>query len=195
MILTRRFLIASGLASCATPLRAAPKRYRLWADTSRVAFIFDVGGTRQTGTVPVQSADIRIDTDDLTNSSAEVSADVRRAQTSIPMITAALLSPAILDADTHPMVQYRSTKVVLGSKGRISEGARLLGLLSLRGQTLPLDLNALLTRPAGSAPDDMSTLTINLRGSLSRKAYGATGFATLVADQVDLDIQADIRAV
>jgi polyisoprenoid-binding protein YceI len=83
---------------------------------------------------------------------------------------------------------------VLGAQGRISEGASIEGQLTLRGVTRPLDLDAVLSRPAGSAPDDLSVLTIRLTGRLSRSAFGATGYPQMVADEVELDIRAEIRA-
>ena len=50
-------------------------------------------------------------------------------------------------------------------------------------------------RPPGTAPDDLSVLTIELSGEMSRTAFGATGYPELVADRVGLDIRAVIRAV
>ena len=36
-------------------------------------------------------------------------------------------------------------------------------------------------------------LTVRLKGSVSRKDFGATGFADMVGDEVTLDIRAHIR--
>ncbi|GFE50330.1 polyisoprenoid-binding protein [Roseobacter cerasinus] len=193
LMLSRRFLIAAGLASCATRGMAAPQRYALVQDRSRVAFLFDLSGATQVGTVPVSSADIRVDLRRLARSSADVSADIRGARTGMIFITQALLSAQVLDAANHPMVRYQSRRVILGRDGRISEGARIAGDLTLRGVTQPLDLNATLTRPPGSAADDLSVLNIRLTGTLSRSAFGAVGYSNLVADAVDLDITAEIR--
>ncbi|WP_299679017.1 YceI family protein [uncultured Roseobacter sp.] len=193
LLLSRRFFVAAGLASWATAGGAASQRYDLVSARSRVAFLFDFSGATQTGTVPVSAADIRVDTANLTRSSADVTADVRGARTGMVFITQALLSPSVLDAQNHPMVRYRSTRVRLGRDGRISEGARIDGELTLRGVTRPLSLDASLTRPPGSAPDDLSVLTIRLTGTLSRSAFGAIGYPKLVADPVDLDISAEIQ--
>ncbi|MCV3271223.1 YceI family protein [Roseobacter sinensis] len=193
ILLSRRVLIAAGLASLATRVEAAPQRYDLVEERSRVAFMFDMSGTAQTGTVPVSTADIRVDPRNLSRSSADVTADIRGARTGMVFITQALLSASVLDAQTHPMVRYRSTRIVLGRAGRISEGAKIEGALTLRGVTRPLILGASLTRPAGSAPDDLSVLAIRLTGTLSRAAFGAVGYPNLVADAVDLDISAEIR--
>lgn len=193
LMLSRRFFIAAGLTSYATRGIAAPQRYALVPDRSRVAFLFELSGATQTGTVPVISADIRVDPNRLSRSSADMSADIRGARTGMIFITQALLSAQVLDAANHPMVRYRSRQVILGRDGRISEGARIAGDLTLRGVTRPLELDATLTRPPGSAADDLSVLNIRLTGTLSRSAFGAVGYPNLVADRVDLDISAEIR--
>ncbi|MEM9636399.1 MAG: YceI family protein [Pseudomonadota bacterium] len=191
--LSRRLLITAGLASWATAGLAAAQRYELVQARSRVAFIFTVNGAPQTGTVPVQTADIRVDAANLTRSSADVTADIRSARAGVVFVTQALLSPSVLNAAAHPIVRYTSTRITLGRAGRISDGARIDGRLTLRGVTSPLQLDANLTRPAGTAPDDLSVLNIRLTGVLSRAAFGAVGYPNLVADPVNLDISAEIR--
>ncbi|MBW4708450.1 YceI family protein [Roseobacter sp. YSTF-M11] len=192
--LSRRLLIASGLATWATTGLAAPQRYDLVKERSRVAFLFKVNGAAQTGTVPVSTADIRVDPRNLAASSADVTADIRRAKTGMLFVTQALLGASVLDAANHPLVRYTSTRIILGRSGRISEGAKIEGQLTLRGATRPLQLAATLTRPPGSAPDDLSVLNIRLNGTLSRRDFGATGYPNLVDDTVALDINAEIRA-
>lgn len=193
LLLSRRLLITAGLASWATAGLAAAQRYDLVAERSRVAFVFSLNGGTQTGTVPVRSADIRVDTSNLARSSADVTADIRQAKGGVIFVTQALLSPSVLDAQNHPIVRYTSTRITLGRAGRISEGARIDGQLTLRGVTRPITMDASLTRPAGSAPDDLSVLNIRLTGTLSRSAFGAVGYPNLVTDPVDLDISAEIR--
>lgn len=191
--LSRRLLITAGLASWATAGLAATQRYDLVGERSSVAFIFSVSDAAQTGTVPIQTADIRVDTDNLARSSADVTADIRKARAGLVFVTQALLSPSVLDADTHPIVRYTSSRITLGRAGRISEGARIDGQLTLRGVTRQLNLAASLTRPAGTPANDLSVLNIRLTGTLSRAAFGAVGYPKLVADPVNLDINAEIR--
>jgi polyisoprenoid-binding protein YceI len=143
----------------------------------------------------VYTADIRIDLDNLAASSADVTADIRRARTGLIFVTQALLSESVLDADNHPIVRFASTRTRLGEKGRISEGARIDGQLTLRGATRAISLDALLSRPAGTAPDDLSVLFVQLTGTLNRRDFGVTGYPGLVADTVTLDIRAELRAV
>lgn len=194
IVLTRRMMMAAGLASCASAALATQQAYELVAEGSQVSFIFTAGGATQTGTIPVETADITVDTRDLTRSDAEVTADIRNITSSIIFITQAIKSPELLDAGNYPLVRFSSTAIRLGAQGRISDGAVILGDLTLRGVTQPIELQATLSRPAGTPPDDLSVLYIRLNGALSRAAYGATGYASLAEDRVELDIAAEIRA-
>lgn len=192
--LTRRLFLAGGLASTATAAKAQARQYDLVADGSRITFIFTANGIEQTGTVPVQSTDIKVDTRQLTRSTATVTADIRKVTSGLVFITQAIKSPDLLHADAHPIVRFKAMRIILGTAGRISEGARIEGQLTMRGVTQPISLDANLSRPAGTPPDDLSVLFIQLKGTLSRAAFGATGYAGLADDAVSLDIRAELRA-
>lgn len=192
--LTRRILIAAGISSLATAALSRTINYELVGERSKISFIFTTSGARQTGTIPVKSADITIDTANLVRSQAMVTADIRQITSGIVFITQAIKSPDLLDAETHPIVRFQSRKILLGPEGRISGGAQIEGDLTLRGVTRPITLQASLTRPAGTPPDDLSVLYILLNGSLNRRDFGANGYAGLAEDRVDLDIRAEIRA-
>ncbi len=194
LILTRRMMIAAGLSFCGTRVLGAQRSYALIDDSSTISFIFTTGGNEQSGTVPVRSADITVDTANLSRSIADVTADIRNISSGIFLVTEAIKSAELLDAANHPIVRFRSTRVRLGARGRISEGAKLEGDLTLRGVTLPIALDATLSRPAGTPPDDLSVLYITLTGAISRSAFGASGYASLAEDTVKLDILAEIRA-
>ncbi|MFK7870864.1 MAG: YceI family protein [Roseobacter sp.] len=193
--LTRRTMIAAGVAAYATQVFASTRQYALVKDRSRVGFRFTLSGAAQMGTVPVKSADIRVNPANLVQSTADVEADITGAKTGLVFITQALLSSEVLDAKNHPIVRFRSTKVQLGARGRISEGAKITGDLTLRGVTRAITLDAVLSRPAGTDPADLSTLNVDLSGGLDRRDYGAVGYPALVAPRVDLAIRAEIREV
>jgi polyisoprenoid-binding protein YceI len=190
----RTFIIAASATCLASPAIAAQRRYILGANGARITYTFTLNGAAQSGRIPVQTADIRIDPNDLSNSFVDVSADVRRARTGLVFATQALKSPAVLDAKAHPLARFRSTKITLGPQGRISDGATMTGQLTLRGATKPIRFDANIFRPQGSAKNDFSQLTVRLRGQLNRKDFGATGYPELVDNTVRVDIDADIRA-
>lgn len=193
--LTRRAVLVGATATLALPGHAATRSYELVAERSTISFHFVANGLRQTGRVPIGTADIRVDPGNLAASSADVTADIRKATTGLLFVTQTLKSKSVLDAKNHPIVRFSSTRIQLGEKGRISEGARIQGELTLRGVTREIAFDATLSRPAGTSPDDLSVLYIKLNGVISRSAFGASGFADLVDDSVEIDIRAEIRTL
>lgn len=191
----RRPLLTGLSAALLAPhaLLAAPLPYRIVPEATDVRFRFLLGGQPQQGRIPVQAARIRIDPDDLASSQADITLDASRARAGTVFATSALKSPAVLDTARFPVVRFRSTRIRLGPGGRLSGGAQIQGRLTLRGITRPLTLQAALYRRPGTAPKDLRELDVHLSGQLSRAAYGATGYADLVADQVTLAIRARIH--
>ncbi|MEL7099973.1 MAG: YceI family protein [Pseudomonadota bacterium] len=190
-MIDRRTLMMTALAALsAAPARAAPIRYTVTAGSARIAYLFDLSGATVTGTAPIARADLAIDPAALERSTATVTADLTRARTGLIFATEAMKSASVLDVANHPTARFTSTEVRLGPGGRISEGAAVIGRLTLRGVTRTIRFDAGLFRPAGSAPQDLSLLTVRLQGAVSRTAYGATGYAGLVADRVGINIRA-----
>ena len=192
--ITRRRMIALGLAAGLMPGRGAARSvaYRLDEAQSQVGFAFNLSGLRQNGTMPVRLADIHIDPNNLIRSEVDVSLDVSKAKTVLGFATRAMTGPDVLHAAAFPTIRFRSRSVTLGADQRISNGATITGDVTIRDVTAPLTLQADIFRPQGSAPDDLSQLTVNLKGSVSRSQFGAGGYADLVADEVMLDIRAVI---
>ena len=190
----RRHFIALGLASLATPAFAAPRAYRLSGAGATITYTFHLNGAAIKGTVPIDTANLRIDTSNLAASTADVTADVRRARTGLILATEALKSSSVLNAAAFPLARFTSTRIRLGSRSRLSDGAVIDGLLTLRGETRPVRFDANLFRPRGSAPGDFSALTVDLSGTINRRDFGATGYGDLVDDTVAIAISAEISA-
>ena len=197
-VFTRRQAMALGLTgvfAATVPASANVLSYKLRPEDAELAFTFSAGGVALRGTAPLQSADIVVDTARLDRSSAAVIANVAQARTGIGPATTAMRSTEVLDTARFPSARFRSTGVELGRDGRISSGAVILGDLTLRGVTRPVRLAATLSRPAGTAPDDLRVLNVRLTGALDRTGFGATGYANLVDATVQLDIRATLSAV
>lgn len=191
--LTRRAVLA-GLATLpfAQTLHAALSPYALSESDTKVGFSFDLSGVAQSGTMPIRTADVQVDTTRLQNSRVQVALDVSKAKTRLPFARAPMLSPSVLDAESHPTITFVSTGIELGQDGRISDGARITGDLTVRGVTRPITLEASLYRPQGTAAGDLDRLSISLKGALNRHDFGASGYPDLVNDTVTLDIRAEI---
>ena len=190
----RRHILALGLAAIAAPTFAAPMPYRLGDTGATITYTFTLEGTPLKGTVPIDRADLKIDPNNLEASTADVTADVRRARTGLIFATEALKSRSVLAADDFPLARFKSTKITLGARGRISEGATVDGMLTLRGVTKPVRFDAQLFRAPGSAADDLRTLRVIMNGSVNRTDFGAGGYPDLVADTVAIEIDANIEA-
>lgn len=191
----RRFVAVAGVSALLPQIgHAAPRKYNLDAAASKVGFVFALNGVKQKGSMPISSAKIMIDRDNLAKSTVDVTVSVKKAKTGMIFATDALKSPEVLNAAQYPTIRFQSTSVKLGANGRISEGAALRGNLTVRGVTKPVTFNANLYRAAGSAADDLDNLTVRLTGAISRGAYGASGFANLVDDSIALDILAVVNA-
>ncbi len=194
--LTRReMMIGLACLVLASPARSALSPYRLSTEGTRVGFTFGLSGIAQKGSMPIQSAEVQVDTRRLQNSQVDVSLDVTRARTRLPFARMPMLSQSVLNAADHPTIRFVSTQVQLGPGGRISEGARIAGDVTVRGITRPVELQASLYRPPGTAADDLDRLSIRLTGAVNRHDFGASGYPDLVADTVGLDIRAEIARV
>ena len=189
----RRTLIAGALAALATGAQAMPLPYRLGPDGATITYTFKLGGDPVKGTVPIDRADLTIDPGDLASSTADVTADVRRARTGLIFATEALKSRSVLAAKDFPLARFQSTKVILGPDGRIGDGAALEGMLTLRGITRPVRFDAKLFRKAGTVSNDLRLLNVVLTGAVNRRDFGAVGYADLVADTVQIEIKAQIE--
>jgi polyisoprenoid-binding protein YceI len=174
-------------------LLAAPVGYELIPDQTHVGFRFRLNGIWHRGSMPIAEAKISLDPQRLQRTRVAVSLNARAARTGLIFATRAMTSRDVLHVARFPTIRFASRRVVLGPEQRLSGGARIHGDLTLRGVTRPLILAAALHRPAGSDANELSRLDIALTGQLSRAAFGADGYANLVADQVQLDIRAGIQ--
>ncbi|KIC13309.1 hypothetical protein RA20_24370 [Leisingera sp. ANG-Vp] len=188
----RRTLLASLAAALLAPqeLQAKPIAYRLAPEGTDVRFTFLLNGQPRHGRLPVRAARILINPRNLIRSQADITLNASRARTGLIFATEALKSASVLDTARFPDIRFRSTRIRLGPRGNLSGGAQISGELTLRGTTRPLTLEAALYRLPGTAPADLRELDVHLSGHLSRAAFGATGFADLVADRVSLAIKA-----
>ncbi len=167
---------------------AAALTYVLDTEGSAVGFETDFGQTPIRGRMPVVSADLSLDFDRAAASHVKVILSADAARASFPFATEAMKGASVLDTRRYPQIRFESTKVT-----PTDTGATLTGLITIRGVTREVTLDARLYRPEGSAPGHRENLSILLTGKVSRAAFGATGFADMVGDEVRLKILARIR--
>ncbi len=172
----------------AMPAHAAPERYALNADQSQVGFTYRLNDAHHHGTMPVKSADIWLDLARLPASRIDVTLDARGVRAGFIFATRAMKGASLLDTAHHPEIRFHATRIV----GDLS-GATITGMLTIRGITRQVTLHARLYRRHGTDPGDLDRLTVMLTGAVSRSAFGVTGYAGLVADEIGLRIIARIE--
>jgi len=187
------FIVLASLLGASLSV-AAPTRYQLDTSASQVGFIYTLNGAEQKGTMPVTEANLMIDPQNLQAAQVDVKVNVQNARTGLIFATEALKAPSVLDAAQYPAIHFVATEIQLGSNGRISDGAIIIGDVTMRGVTRPIRFDATLYRIQGSQPDDLSQLTIRLTAAVSRSDFGASGYSDLVGDIIKLDILARIEA-
>lgn len=180
----RIFFIIAALF-CATALSANPVQYLLNTEKSKVGFIYDFQGDTVRGTLPLKSADLRLDFTNIGKSRINVTLDATRATGGFIFATQILRGDDMFAANTFPDVRFVSTKIT----GQLPTGT-VTGNLTLKGITRPVTLDAKLFRQAGTDPTDLTRLAIQLTGTLDRTAFGLTGYPGFVGQMVNLDIMA-----
>ncbi len=168
---------------------AEPRRYALDASGSDIGFTYRILGQAFEGSIPVSHADIVIDFSSVRRTEATVVLDATEARAGVALATQALRGRTVLDVASHPAIAFTATRTRSDGTGAIMEGA-----LTVRGVTRPVRLRARFLRATEAGPSDLDALTILLTGSISRSAFGASGYPDLVGDQIDLRIRAAIRA-
>lgn len=149
------------------------------------------------GTFHTIEANIDADPEDLTTASVEFSVDVTSVDTRSEDRDNHLRSVDFFDAENHPKMTFKSTKITKTSPGEYE----VTGDLTIRGTTRP-ETFVVSYEGSGKDPWGNEKVGFEAHGSISRSEYGLTWNAALetggvlVADQVQitLDIQASKQA-
>lgn len=171
----------------AAPVAGKPLHYLLDPAQSDVGFSVNVGQSPLKGHMPVASADLILDFDKAAASRITVTLSPGSAQMGLPFATNAMKSPEVLDTEQFPEISFTSTRI-----RPTDAGADVEGEITIRDVTRPITLKARLFRPPGSPEGTRDALTVKLSGAVNRSDFGATGFADMVGDRVELNISAHI---
>jgi polyisoprenoid-binding protein YceI len=169
------------------PANAAPAHYSLQPESSTVGFETDFGTDKITGKMPISSAELTLDFDNIPGSKIDVVLNAAAAEASFPFAAQAMKGPKVLDTAEFPTIHFQSTSVA-----KNGEGAAVEGLVTIRGVTRPMRMQAVVWRQKGQAEGDLSKLSIRLTGTIIRSQFAAVGWNDMVGDEVRLDILARI---
>jgi polyisoprenoid-binding protein YceI len=140
------------------------------------------------------SGTIRVDTDNLANSSLDASIDATSINTREPDRDAHLKSADFLDVEKFPAITFKSTKVTPHEGG-----ATVAGELTIHGETRPVTLDVEGQATEIKDPWGNQRIGLSATAKLSRKEFGLTWNAALEAGGVmigdEVKITIDVEAV
>ena len=187
--LTCLSILLASLA-CASATAGEPPRYVLDPVHTRVMFTIDHAGfSSAIGTVSGSQGSLYFDPDDWASARLDVVVPMTRLDLGDSGWTASVFAPRFLDVKRHQQARFVSSALerTHGDRGRAC------GQLTLRGVTRPLCLDIVLNK-AGRypLPPFRRTIGFSATATLKRSDYGMTSWKTLVGEDVELRIEAEL---
>jgi len=139
------------------------------------------------------SGKVLLDEKDLTKSKVELTVKVASIETGVPDRDKHLRSGDFFDADKHPTITFRSTKIVKAGKGY-----KITGDMTIRGITKAITLDATLSE-AVTSPWGKQVRGAKLTGKLNRLDYGVSWNKALdkggiaVGNEVTIEVKTEIN--
>ena len=175
---------------CATAHAGEPPRYVIDPVHTRVLFEIDHAGfSKAIGTVSGSEGSLHFDADDWSTAKLEVTVPMQRLDMGDSGWSASVFAPRFLDIKRYPQAHFVSTRVERheGNRGTVC------GELTLHGTTRPLCMALVLNRIARyPLPPFRRTAGFSARASLKRSDFGMTSWRSLVGDEVELRIEAEL---
>ena len=175
---------------CATAHAGEPPRYVIDPVHTRVLFEIDHAGfSKAIGTVSGSEGSLHFDADDWSTAKLEVTVPMQRLDMGDSGWSASVFAPRFLDIKRYPQARFVSTRVERheGNRGTVC------GELTLHGSTRPLCMALVLNRIARyPLPPFRRTAGFSARASLKRSDFGMTSWRSLVGDEVELRIEAEL---
>lgn len=173
------------------PASAQAARYALDPVHTRVVFELSHAGYSQAiGTVSGSTGTLVFDPEDWRSAQVSVSVPVAKLDLGDPGWGRAALGRGLLDGGHHPVATFVSTRV----EPVDATHARVFGMLTLRGVSreimLDVKFNQLKRYPL---PPFRRTAGFSATATLSRAAFGADAWSSLIGDTVALRIEAEAR--
>lgn len=181
--------MAVALLAMASVRAADVATYALDPVHTRIQFAVDHAGfSRALGAISGSTGTLRFDPDDWTTAALQVEVPLARLDLGDDRWNRATLARSLLDAETHPLATFVSTRV----EPLAADRARVHGTLSLRGVSrevvLEVRLNQLKRHPL---PPFRRTVGFSATTRLSRADFGMTAWKSVIGDSIELRIEAE----
>ncbi len=190
MFLSRTLLpLATAALLAAAPAPASPPVWEFDPVHTRIAFAVDHAGfSRSLGTFSGVTGTLVFDPEQPAQAQVQVEVPVDGLDFGDERWNRAALAGNLLDAATHPVARFRSTRVEPLDDGRTI----VHGVLELRGVSreirLDATINAVRRHPL---PPFRRTAGFSATATLSRADFGISAWRSLIGDAVELRIEAE----
>lgn len=167
-----------------------PPRYVFDPVHTRVMFTIDHAGfSKAIGTVSGSQGSLYFDPADWTSARLDVMVPMSRIDLGDSGWAASVFAPRFLDVKRHPRARF----VASGLQRQVGERGQACGELTLRGVTRPLCLDVVLNKAARyPLPPFRRTIGFSATAMLKRSDYGMTNWESLVGDDIELRIEAEL---
>ena len=167
-----------------------PVRYAIDPVHTRVLFEIDHAGfSKAIGTVSGSEGSLLFDADDWSSAKLEVTVPMQRLDMGDSGWTASVFAPRFLDVRRYPQARFVSTRV----ERREGNRGTICGELTLHGTTRPLCMELVLNKIARyPLPPFRRTAGFSARTSIKRSDFGMKSWRSLVGDEVELRIEAEL---
>ena len=179
------------LLACLPAVAGEPARYAFDPVHTRVMFAIDHAGfSKAIGTISGSQGSLHFDVEDWASARLDVVVPMHRLDMGDSGWSASVFAPRFLDVKRHPQARFVATD---GLQRQLANRGRACGQLTLHGVTRPLCLDVVLNK-AGRypLPPFRRTIGFSATATLKRSDYGMTSWQSLVGDNIELRIEAEL---
>ena len=187
----KKTLLAFALATGFTTPALAADAFKFDASHTYIGFAIDhLGFAKTLGEFLRFDGTLKLDREDLSRSSIEVSIDTASIDTDQPDFDEHLRSADFFNVAQHPAMTFRSTRVEDLGEGRL----KVTGDLSLLGTTRPVVLDTRLNRVATHPfRPNIEVAGFSATTTIDRTVFGMGKYAPAVGTEVEIRIEAEFN--
>ncbi len=177
--------------ACEPSAAGEPPRYAFDPVHTRVMFAIDHAGfSKAIGTISGSQGSLQFDADDWASARLDVLVPMDRLDMGDSGWSASVFAPRFLDVKRYPQARFVATD---GMQRGTGNRGRACGQLTLHGVTRPLCLDVVFNK-AGRypLPPFRRTIGFSATATLKRSDYGMTSWQSLVGDDIELRIEAEL---